>query len=162
LGQTDIDWLEKPWVYTKPRGEEALFKWREKWAAFILDYAEQKNLYLVNTKDLKREIPFAKIDQEAFSDIIDYLIKANHAKWRSKSQFLLAICWRSMDKWAELAVEAAKEQGRNIIAGVEGLKETYPAIACLPQDMLEQVLKLIVEKKWGHIADKKTSAIRLA
>ncbi len=162
MGQADIDWLEKPWVFTKPRGEDALCKWREKWAEFILDYAEQKNLYLVSTKDLKRETPFAKIDQESYSDIIDYLIKTNHAKWRSKSQAILAICWRSLDKWAELSVEAAKEQGRNIIAGAEGLKEIYPSIACLPQDMIEQVLKFIVEKKWGHIADKKTSAIRLA
>ncbi len=162
MSQPDQDWLSKPWVYSKPNGEEALAKWKEKWTTVLLDYAENKNICVVNVSDLKRESPFNKIDSESFSHLLDHWVCTKHAKWRNKQAKLLAICWRSLDKWAELVVQAAKEKGTTIINGSDGLLELYPSAASLPQDELEQLLKLIVYKKYGRFIDKKKFVIKIA
>jgi hypothetical protein len=161
LNPQEADWLEKPWVYSKPKGEEAAAKWRENWVTYVLEFSEKKNIYSINLLDLRREKPFCKLDQSSFDDIVNCLFSAKHAKWGSRRGKILVICWRSLDKWTDLTIQLTKEKKLALINGLVGLSGLNPQTLCLPKEEQENILKLIVKKKSGYWVDRKKLVVRV-
>jgi hypothetical protein len=161
IDRLDAEWLEKPWMYSKPKNSQLLRKWRETWNDYVLAYAQQKNINLVNIIDLKREDPFRRMDQEAFEDIVQALAEQGYGKWWDKKKKLLRIYWRTLDQWANHIFEVAKKSGRSVIIGNEGFIELEPSLVTMPKEDLEQVFVIMVRMGLARWIDKKKKAIRI-
>jgi len=154
-------WLKKPWMYTRPKNLELIIKWREMWINFIVDYAQQKNIHLINKNDLRQEHPFNKMDQLAFEDVVNALVESGYAKWWDKDKQQLRIYWRSLEQWAEQLFKIAKEKQKNVITGVSGILELEPKLTIMPKKDIEEIIKIMVERGFARWIDRKTQALRL-
>lgn len=152
-------WIDQPWMYSKPRSPEAIKKWEETWIGYLIQFAEYRNLHVVNVMDLKREELFVRLDQESFQNIVQELIGLGYGKWWDKKKRMLRIYWRTLDGWAEHIFRVAQEKEKSIIRGVQGLVELEPKLVSMPHEEAREVLDIMVKRKLARwINDKERIA----
>ena len=147
-------WLDKPWMYSEPKSPELLKKWTETWTNYLLRYAENKNIHLINVADLQREYPFNKLERGSFQNLTNILVQIGYGKWWNGKGKLLRIYWRSIDKWVDHVLHLTKEKQIPIISGTQGLIELEPLMATMPKAEIEQVLKMLVKRKVARWVEK--------
>ena len=147
-------WLDRPWMYSKPKNPELLKKWTETWTNYLLRYAENKNIHLINVADLQREYPFNKLERESFQNLTNILVQIGYGKWWNGKGKLLRIYWRSIDKWVDHVLNLTKEKQITVISGTQGLIELEPLMSTMPKAEIEQVLKILVKRKVVRLVEK--------
>lgn len=154
-------WLDKPWMFSEPKPADMLKQWRETWITYILKFAENKNIHVINISDLQRNSPFNKLDINAFKNIVTSLIQAGYGKWWNKESKLLRIYWRSLDKWADIILDLIHEKEVKIINGLQGLVELEPQLVAFPKIELVNVLDILVKRKYANWIDRKNNVMRI-
>jgi hypothetical protein len=159
LSSDDIEWIKKPWMYSKPKNPDLLKKWRETWTKFLLRFAEDQNIHLINTMDLKRKEPFNKLNQDSFNDIVKNLIGSGYGKfWESN---ILRIYWLSLESWADHIFNIAKKKEKKIVKNVQGLIELEPKVVSMPKEDAKEVLNIMVKRRLARWIDKREKIIKL-
>ena len=148
-------------MYFKPKNPDSLVAWRNTWINYILSYAQQRNIHVINLTDLRREHPFNKMDVEAFEDLINSLIDKGFGMWWGKSKKEVRIYWRSLERWAEELVQLAKDKEKLVIIGTKDLTLLEPKLTTMPKRDLEEILNIMVQREHAHWINKYKKIIKL-
>jgi len=140
---------------------ELLTKWRETWVTYIVTYAQQHNIHVININDLKREDPFNKMDNESFEDIINAVVNQGYGKWLDKNQKNLRIYWRSFEKWAEHIVQIARKKEKSVIIGIRDIVDLEPVLYNMPEKDIEIILDKMIQQNLARWIDKKKKIIKI-
>jgi len=154
-------WLNKPWMYSKPKNVETLAGWRKTWLNFIIEYAKRQNIHLININDLKQMHPFNMMDQEAFDDIINSLVQQRYGEWWDKNKKMLRIYWLSLEKWAEYVAQTARNKEKSVIYGIKDIVELEPRLTAMPEKDIKTIIRLMVELNLARWIDKRKMVIKI-
>lgn len=147
-------WLEQPqfgFMFSAPDPKKAkkdFASWQEEWGQVLLDYAKVAILHILYPKKLLTEVPFNKFQDrsKAIEFLTAYLVEKKLAEWLDKKKEMLRIYWKSLEEWADLILEWAKENGKADIVIIPEIRGSGEEFANLPDDDLRKIFK-ILEKR---------------
>ena len=149
----------KPWMYSKPSGNENYKKWCNEWTSVFLNFCEENKIHLIHRNDLKQLFPLSHLDGNSYDALIDNLIKTKYiTNWGNGN---LRIHWKSIQGWLDTILEKAREMDKNVIFGPEELVELSDSLVTMPRSELEKILNLAVEQKIARWVEEKNRVLKL-
>jgi len=149
----------KPWMYSKPTGENMSKLWVEEWKTVLLEVAEINNLHLVNKLDLKNMQPFDKLSTDSFEELIESLLGTGYVTYWGKGN--LRIYWKSIQAWTDNLIEKAKSIDRAVIFGFEALEELDPRMTEIPRSDIDRIFNTAVNAGRARWVEKENLIIKV-
>ena len=149
----------KPWMYSKPTGENMSKLWVEEWKTVLLEVAEINNLHLVNKLDLKNMQPFDKLSTDSFEELIESLLGTGYLTYWGKGN--LRIYWKSIQAWTDNLIEKAKSMDRVVIFGFEALEELDPRMTEIPRSDIDRIFNTAVNAGRARWVEKENLIIKV-
>lgn len=159
-------WVEKPFYYITPpeKMEARREQWAEAWATFLVQWADAKDLYIVEIIQLMQEYPFKNpviskaLGQDQLVLVGDHLVERGDARWRDDRKRQLRILWESEEETAEEVFQWAFDRGQRYV-GVFDMLEAGQPWSVLPTEELYRFLVILVRKDKAEWADRKKEMI---
>ncbi len=154
------EWVNLPWMFTKPENPKFLESWRSDWSDYTLKWAKFLIIHLISVAELMGKNPFDKLSEVTLRDILEYMNSKNSIKWWDKNKTLVRIYWRSLEEWSEIIYRWALETGRLDFTLFE-LMDGEENFCSLPREDIKEILKIMVEKEYAEWMGKKREMVKI-
>ena len=160
---------EYPWMYnTNFTSKQDKLEALREWGNFLLDYAKNLLIHILDVFSLATESPFCDLQQnreQFLRDVFEYLSKNNDSvEWFDAEKTRLRIYWRSLKDWSEDLYDYMYLNGREIATLID-IKTVSDEIALgfktLPLRDLKRVIDILVKNEQAHWIDAKTVKFHL-
>lgn len=150
---------KRPWMYTKPQGENHSKTWFNEWQRYFLDYCHANRIHLIHRMDLRQLEPFNRLPDSSFDALIDSLLEQKYlVNWGKNS---LRVYWRSNYSWSEDLYMAAKKNKRDILYGLETLRDLDPGMLEIPKQDIQQIYQILVDNCKARWIDKDNMILKI-
>ena len=154
------EWVNLPWMYTKPENPKFLESWRSDWSDYTLKWAKFLIIHLISVAELMEKNPFDKLSEVTLRDILEYMNLRNSIKWWDKNKTLVRIYWCSLEEWCEIIYRWALETGRLDFTLFE-LMDGEEDFSSLPIGDIKAIMKIMVEKELAEWMGKKREMVKI-
>lgn len=156
---TTDPFADRPWIYSKPPGQENFKKWVEEWNTVLLQVSERENIHLINKMDLKQVIPVNRLSDADFDSLIDELMeKDNYVYWGKGN---IRIYWKSINAWANNLVEKAMMIDKSIIFGLDALREVDERMVFIPKSDQIKIMQTAVDQDKARWMEKENQVLKI-
>ncbi|MGQ9720080.1 MAG: hypothetical protein ACUVXA_02025 [Candidatus Jordarchaeum sp.] len=154
------EWVNLPWMYTKPENTKFLESWRSDWSDYTLKWARFLIIHLISVAEMMEKKPFDKLSEVTLRDILEYMNSKNSIKWWDKNKTLVRIYWCSLEEWSEIIYRWALETGRLDFTLFE-IMDGEEAFSSLPSEEIKEIMKIMVEKEYAEWMGKKREMVKI-
>lgn len=150
---------DRPWMYSKPSGQENFKEWVEEWNNVVLDVSELENIHLINKMDLKQTSPLNNLSNSDFDILLDELMKRENYVYWGKGN--IRIYWKSIQYWANNLVEKAMMIDKSVIFGLDSLLEIDPRMVSIPKSDQIKIMQAAVDQGKARWMEKENQILKI-
>ncbi len=155
---------ETEWMYSIPPRDEDKEMWASEWADFLLQWTEVNKAHIISLTVFIKEHPFKDIlnKTKAFKLIASKLVDDDVAIWKDRKRHQLRVYWKPVEDWADEIYEWSIKTGTlRLDLQTIVIQHSNIGFASLPEEDIEQVLKVLVEREQAEWVDKKKFAVKI-
>ena len=158
-------WVGKPWRWMIPDDPKLKQQWLITWGEFMLDFARVLNFHILDLQEISLVYPFQnsllrkKLTQTQLSQISDYLIGIEKAKWWDDEKSRLRVYWKTLKSFTDELYEYAFQNGYDMVTAFDIVKMKQ-SWSTLPPPDIRMLMKLLVESKRALWADSEKKTIQ--
>jgi len=157
-------WLEQPqygFMFAMPnakKNKKDFESWQEEWSQVLLDYARVALLHIMYPKNLLTEKPFNKFQDrnKSVEALTETLVNKKIAEWLDRKKEMLRIYWKSLEEWAGLLADWARDTGKTEPIIMAEIRESEEEFKDLPEDDLKKIFKILEKQKKAQIIPLET------
>jgi hypothetical protein len=150
---------KKPWMYTKPEGNNLSKTWYSEWQRYFLDYCHANRIHLILRTDLKQLNPFDRLNDSSFEALIGTLLeKKLVVDWGNDN---LRVYWRSNHAWSEHLYSLSKSMKRDIVYGLDTLADLDPNMLDIPKADLLNIYQNLVDNGKARWVEKEKMILKI-
>ena len=157
-------WVGKPWRWMIPDDPKLKQQWLITWGEFMLDFARVLNFHILDLQEISLVYPFQnslirkKLTQTQLSQISDYLIGIEKAKWWDDEKTRLRVHWKTLKSFTDELYQYAFQNGYDMVTAFDIVKMKQ-SWSTLPPPDTRMLMKLLVESKRALWADSEKKTI---
>ena len=150
---------KKPWMYTKPEGNDLSKIWFSEWQRYFLDYCHANRIHLISKKDLKQLIPFNRMNDSSFDELIKNLLELRYlVDWGND---ILRVYWRSNYEWSEKLYSLAKSKNRDVVYGLDTLADIDSTMLDIPNSDILKIFQILVDNGKSRWLEKEKMVLKI-
>ncbi|MHA1112502.1 MAG: hypothetical protein ACTSRE_15520 [Promethearchaeota archaeon] len=150
---------KKPWMYTKPNGNNLSKRWYSEWQRYFLDFCQANRIHLIPKMDLKQLDPFNRLNDSSFEALLKDLLDLKFVvDWGNDN---LRVYWRSNHAWSEKLYSLAKSMNRDIVYGLDTLVDIDPTMLDIPKADIMIIYQVLVDNGKARWVEKEKMILKI-
>jgi len=150
---------KKPWMYSKPEGNNLSKFWFSEWRKYFLDYCNVNNIHLISKRDLRQRDPFNRLNDPSFNELLNDLRTQKYlVNWGKDN---LRVYWRSNQSWSERLYSLSRSMKRDIVYGLDTLADIDPTMLDIPKKDIMEIYQILVDNGKARWVEKEKMILKI-
>jgi hypothetical protein len=150
---------KKPWMYSKPEGNDLSKVWFSEWRKYFLDYCNVNKIHLISKRDLRQRYPFNRLNDPSFNELLNSLLAQKYLESWGKDN--LRVYWRSNQSWSERLHSLSKAMKRDIVYGLDTLADIDPTMLDIPKKDIMEIYQILVDNGKARWVEKEKMILKI-